>query len=469
MIKNINADSIRGTICIGGLSGWYLTVTYICEKNLELYGTPALFTKMNIIFDASMLVVLGIMIILMFHLDFEGLLGHRYFRAVPALLMAESGIALAFTNADSFGVYSVITGMCAAFGALAAFSSLMNVRVSHRLFAIGVGTALGGCVRLIDQLIYSNTDMTRGIYVLAAAAGILALLTVRSSSFSKAQMPIISYSEASHKVLLHNIPSAYLILFILTGIYSFCLGRISSLGEQLSPSVFHSYEVFTYIPYILTALVIGVFIKFHSVTPIFVFGVCFMSYSAIMLNLPYFSTAENAVYLACCFIGQVCFGIFTYIFIIDFAMDRQHPLFYAVFGCACVMAAQLAANLFNYFLPTQNKILIILTLTAMIVLGAPMIYYLLKKYGLTEESFKQRNSLRTAISKKSKELALSDREQYILELVVLNGYTLEQLPDKMMLSRNTVRAQSRMLLKKLDLNDLSDLRQYFINNIVSTQ
>ena len=58
-------------------------------------------------------------------------------------------------------------------------------------------------------------------------------------------------------------------------------------------------------------------------------------------------------------------------------------------------------------------------------------------------------------------MQLSDREKYILDLVVLGGYTMQQLPDKMMLSRNTVRAQSRNLLKKLDVEDLSELREYF--------
>lgn len=38
---------------------------------------------------------------------------------------------------------------------------------------------------------------------------------------------------------------------------------------------------------------------------------------------------------------------------------------------------------------------------------------------------------------------------------------MEQLPDKMMLSRNTVRAQSRNLLKKFEVDDLDGLRNYF--------
>lgn len=462
MIKNMNADSVRGMLCMGGFVGWYLTVMYICEKSLAIYGTDLLFAGMNMIFDGALLVILGVMIILMFHLDFEGLLEHRYFRMVPALLMAESGLALPFTNADSFGVYAVITGICAAFGALAVFSSLMKVRVSHRLFAVGVGTALGGSVRLLDQLIYSHADMTRGIYILAAGAGILALLTVRSSGFSKEQMPIISYSEASHKVLLRNMPSAYLLLFLLAGLYHICLGRISALGQQLSPSVFHSYEAFTYLPYLLTALVIGLFVKFHNVTPLLVFGICFTSYAAIMLYLPYFSTAENSVFLACCFMGQACFTIFTYLLILDFAMDRQHPLFYATFGYACLTAAQLAAHLFNYFLPARNQALILSALAVLMVIGAPLAYSLLKRYGLTQESFELHNALRGAIAKTSEELALSDREKYMLELVVLGGYTLDQLPDKMMLSRNTVRAQSRSLVQKLELNDFSELKEYFL-------
>ncbi|MDD6396048.1 MAG: LuxR C-terminal-related transcriptional regulator, partial [Firmicutes bacterium] len=90
-----------------------------------------------------------------------------------------------------------------------------------------------------------------------------------------------------------------------------------------------------------------------------------------------------------------------------------------------------------------------------------IIFYLLKKHGLTQESFEFRKSLRAAIKAKSKELELSERERYLLELVVLDGYTAEQLPDKMMLSRNTIRAQSRNLLQKLDIGEISELRQYF--------
>ena len=465
-IKIINTASLKGMLSLGGFVGWYLTVLYICQMSLEIYGTSSLFAGMEMIYGGSMMIVLGVMLILMFHLDFEGLLGHRYFRAVPALLMAESGIALAFTNADSFGVYAVITGICGAFGALAVFSSLMNVRVSLRLFSVGVGSALGGAFRLLAQVIYTYSDMTRGIYVLAVLSGLLALLTVRSSGFSKEDMPIISYSEASHKTLLRNIPGAYFLLFLLAGLYDFCLGRVAALSSLLSPPLFNSYEIFTYLPYVLTALVIGLFVKFHNVTPLYVFGACFTAYSAIMLYLPYFSAAENGVFLACEFIGRACFGVFTYLFIMTFAMDRQHPMFYAIFGYACVTAAQLAANLVNYYLPTQNTALLLAALACSVIVGAPVIYALLRKYGLTQESFELRNALRSAIARKSEDMALSDREKYLLELVVLDGYTMEQLPDKMMLSRNTVRAQTRNLLKKLDVEELSQLRNYFETGLV---
>ena len=120
-----------GAVCVGGYIGWYLTVAFICEKSLEIYGTSSLYDVTNIIFGASLSVMLVVMLILMFHLDFEGLLGHRYFRVVPAVLMAESGIALAFINADSFSIYAVITGICASFGVLAVFSRLLGIRVSH--------------------------------------------------------------------------------------------------------------------------------------------------------------------------------------------------------------------------------------------------------------------------------------------------------------------------------------------------
>ncbi len=458
---NITKSSVSGAICIGGFIGWYLTVKFICEKSLEIYGTSSLYDVTNIMFGTSLALTLGVFLLLMFHLDFEGLLGHRYFRIVPAVLMAESGIALAFTNADSFTVYSVITGMCAAFGVLAFFSRLLGIRVSHRLFAVAGGIAIGGLVRYADHIIYTYMDMTRGIYVLAALSGVLVLLTVRSSGFSKEQMPIISYSEASHKILLHNIPGAYWLLFLLSGIYYLCLGRINTLGYEMYVPFFKNYGLYTYLTYVVTALVIALFVKFHRITPLYVYGVCFMAFTAIMLFLPYFSHREQAVFLICSFIGQACYAVFVIIFIINFAMDRQHPMFYAIFGYACVITARLAADLFNYLLPVRNKTAIVSALAALLVIGGPAAFSLLKKYGLTQESLEHHRMLRELIITKSEEMQLSDREKYILDLVVLGGYTMEQLPDKMMLSRNTVRAQSRNLLRKFDIEELSGLRVYF--------
>lgn len=474
MLKNINSHAFKSAFCVGGFVGWYLTVMYICEKSLEIYGTSSLYNGTNIIFGASLFATLAIIMILMMHLDFEGLLNHRYFRIVPAILMTESGLALAFTNADSFGIYAVITGICAAFGVLAVFSSLLSVKVGQRLFATCIGMAVGGAVRFIDQIIYTYTDMTRGIYLLALLSGILALVTVRSTGFSKEEMPIISYSETSAKNLMKRIPSAYIMLFFLVAAYYFCCGRISVLSAELYAPSFKSFEVFTYIPFIIISLIIGFFIKFHNITSIFVFGMCFVSYSAIMMNLPYFSPAEEAVFLAFYFLGQACFGIFIYIFIITFAMDRPHPLFYAIFGYTAVVTAQITGNLFNYFLPTDNlqtgsKTAIIIVMSILIIIGGPIIFCMLKKYGLTQEDFEYRKSLRRAISVKADELALSDRERYLLELVVLDGYTADQLPDKMMLSRNTIRAQSRNLLQKLEVNEISELRCFFEEILASTE
>jgi Response regulator containing a CheY-like receiver domain and an HTH DNA-binding domain len=459
--SNITKSSTEAAVCTGGYIGWYLSVKFICEKSLEIYGTSSFYDVTNIIFGLSMTAVLGVMLMLMFHLDFEGLLGHRYFRVVPAILMAESGIALAFTNADSFGIYSVITGICASFGALAVFSRLLSVRVSHRLFSVALGTAIGGLVRYIDHVIYSYMDMTRGLYALAVLSGLLALMTVRSSGFSKEQMPIISYSEASHKILLQNIPGAYALLFALAGIYYLCLGRITTLGMEMYVPFFRMYGLYTYISYVAAAVIIAVFVRFHNVTPLYVYGVCFMSFTAIMLLLPYFSRAEETVFLISSFAGQACFAVFVYIFIVTFAMDRQHPMFYSIFGYACVIAARSAADLFNHLLPVLTGGAIITLTAILLIIGGPAAYSLLKKYGLTQESFEHHRALRELIIRKSEQMQLSDREKYILDLVVLGGYTMEQLPDKMMLSRNTVRAQSRNLLKKLDVEELAGLRGYF--------
>ena len=225
--------------------------------------------------------------------------------------------------------------------------------------------------------------------------------------------------------------------------------------------IFRNYGLYTYIPYVAAALIIAMFVKFHKVTPLYVYGVCFMAITAIMLQLPYFSRTEETVFLVCSFIGQACFAVFVYIFIIHFAMDRQHPMFYATFGYACVIAARLAADIFNYYLPIRNKNLIIMAIGSLLVIGGPAVFSLLQKYGLTQESLEHHRHLRELIISISEEMQLSEREKYILDLVVLGGYTMEQLPDKMMLSRNTVRAQSRNLLKKFDVEDLPGLRDYF--------
>ncbi len=469
MLKNIKIRAWDSAFCVGGFVGWYLTVMYICEKSLEIYGTSDLFASTQIIFGGALLTVLAIMLLLMTHLDFEGLLNHKYFRIVPAVLMAESGLALAFTNADSFSVYADITGICAAFGLLAVFSSLLRVKVGQRLFSVAIGMAIGGSVRFIDEVIYTQMDITRGIYALAILSGLLALFTVRSSGFSREEMPIISYSETSPKNLLRRIPSAYILLFFFALAYYFCCGRINEFGADLYAPSFKAYEIFSYVPFIVVAVLIGLFIRFHTIAPIFVFGMCLISYSAIMLNLPYFSPEEEAFFAIFYFAGQACFQIFIYIFILTFAMDCPHPLFYAMFGYALVIAAQLIANLTNYFAPSQSKGLVISLLAIMIIAGGPVTFYLLKKHGLTQESFEFRKALRKAIKNKSKELQLSERERYLLELVVLDGYTAEQLPDKMMLSRNTIRAQSRNLLQKLEVGEVSELREYFENIVAETQ
>lgn len=466
-LKNISGVSERGALCVGGYIGWYLTVLYICRRNLEIYGTSTFFDGMRMLFGGALLGLLAIMLLMMFHLDFEGLLGHRYFRAVPAILMAESGVALAFTNADSFGVYAVITGLCASFGVLAVFSSLLRVRVSQRIVSVALGTALGGAVRLTDAALYDMTGMTRGIFLLTALSGLLVLLTVRSSAFSKEDMPIISYSEASFRTLLRHIPAAYGMLFVTAFVFHLCLGGMDTMGYALAPPTFSAQDFFSYAPYLLTALLIGIFVKFYSITVIYAVGVCLTGYAAILLGLPYFSAAENAAFLVCRFAGEACFVIFAYLLIVTFAMDRQHPLFYAVFGFASLTAARLAAEACNAFLPPVSWQWLLTLLAGLLVIGAPRVHALLKKHGLTRESFALHNALREAIAAKAEALALTDREKYLLELVVLDGYTLDRLPDKMMLSRNTVRAQARNLLKKLDVEELSSLRDYFITSLPS--
>ena len=136
-------------------------------------------------------------------------------------------------------------------------------------------------------------------------------------------------------------------------------------------------------------------------------------------------------------------------------------LFFAFAPILCVLYAQLGADLFNLFFPAQNKEGLLAVLAALLVVSAPVIWFLLKKHGLTQESFELHNALRGEIAATAEKLGLSDREKYMLELVVLGGYTVEQLPDKMMLSRNTVRAQSRNLLQKIGVETVSDLRPFF--------
>ena len=43
LFGNVTKSSMGGAICIGGFIGWYLTVKFICEKSLEIYGTSSLY------------------------------------------------------------------------------------------------------------------------------------------------------------------------------------------------------------------------------------------------------------------------------------------------------------------------------------------------------------------------------------------------------------------------------------------
>ncbi len=456
------------TLCVGGFVGWYLTVMYICEKSLEVYGVSDLFAYTCVLFGAASLAVLLITLLIMMYLDFEGILGHRYFRFVPAVIMAESGLALAFTNADSFGIYACITGMCSAFGAIAAFSTILSVKVGKRLFSVAMGVAIGGAVRFADALIYSNMDMTRGIYVLSAVSGVLALLTVRSSGFSKESVPLISYSEMSPSKLLVRIPGSYVFLFAISLIYYFTVNSMTSIAEGLYASSFNMYDVLSCSAYVAAAVLIAFFARFYNVTPVYIFGMCLTAYAAILLQLPYFAPAEEGFYLVFNFAGQAFFQVFIYIAIVMFSMDKPHKLFFTVVGYAVVVTAQLVSNVMYYFSVAQSETGILVSVAVLVILGGPLIFSTLKKQGITQESFERRSALKRTIRSISKQKQLSDREEYLLELVALDNYTVEQLPDRMMLSRNTVRAQVRSLVNKLGIDDASGIKP-FLEDVMSAE
>ena len=225
MIKKLKLSAYEGAIRTGGFFGWYLTVMFLCQTNA---GSPDLLESVNQTFLLSGVITTFVILLVMIFIDFEGIIADKYLRWIPGLFMAESGIALCLSEARTMTLFAAIAGVSASIGAIAMISSLLKVKVSQRIFSVGAGLAIGGIIRVVGNLIidlFGGNTSNVGEIITAVLIGIIAGVTVHTSSFSKEAKPLVSRAEAKPSDIFRKIPSVYFWVFVL-GCAAFLLQRI---------------------------------------------------------------------------------------------------------------------------------------------------------------------------------------------------------------------------------------------------
>lgn len=459
MIKKLKLSAYEGAIRLGGFIGWLLTVMYVCRLSLGNYSAE-LTDESNLTFLLSSSITMFVLTILLLFYDIEGILAHKWLRWVPGIFMAESGIALSFAEAKTMTIYSAIAGVSVAFGAVAVLSCLLNVKVSQRIFSIGAGLALGGVIRIICGFIMEIPDERVGRIIVAVLIGVITALTVHSGAFSKEKRPIIAYAESSPATILRRTPSVYFLVLLLGGAYFFAHGAVESSGIEAIPPAFTGYELVGFGAYALAALLLCFIVKPHAIASLFAFACAMSAASAILLALPDLTIAESVVFMIVNYAAYACFTAALYLLVVTFSLDRPDPLFFAVFGYAIMLLAQYLGRFAQARLDA-NAHTYLVVLLVLIPLSGFFISRAMRHSGFSQEQLDRRHRMRKLIRATCDEMELSEREQSMLSMIVLDGYSAEMMTDRLGLSRNTVRAQTRSLIHKFNLPNTAAIADYF--------
>lgn len=460
MIKKLKLDAYEGAIRCGGFFAWFFTVMYLCESNMldvELYES------INLTFLTTAAITGAVLVILMLFLDFEGIMADKWLRWIPGLLMAESGVALSLSGTRMITLYAAIAGAAMVIGALGMLTTLMRVKVSQRIFSVGMGLAFGAIIRVLCSLIITYVDGNTGKIIVASVIGVIAAVTAHTSGYSKEAKPLLSSAEARPSEILRRLPSIYFWMLILGAAFTFACGCVeSNLKVVVTPNINVAYKYFDIISYAvfaLTAMIAVFIVKPHALASLFSFGSALALAASVLLSLQSPTNLESMAMIILCYSALACFRMCMYLLIVTFSLDRPHPLFYAVFGFGILVLSRLCGDHIRFEVGSDNMKWVVLILALLIMLGAILISRAMRYSGFSQEQLEKRHRIRRLISDIAEEKELTEREKAMLNLAVLDGYSADMMPDKLGVSRNTVKAQMRALTAKFDADSLDDITE----------
>lgn len=466
MIKKLRLSAYEGAIRMGGYMGWYLTVLYVCRLSLANFGKDlvSLLDSIDLTYLGAGASTLLVLAVVMLFFDFEGILSHKWLRWLPGLLMAESGVALSLTEAKTMTAYSAIAGVASALGLLAVLSCLLKVKVGQRIFSVCAGLAIGGAVRVAAGAVINFLPDRNGRIIVASAIGLIAALTVHSGSFSKDTMPPVAYAEAKPAFILSKLPGVYIWMLLLGGAFCYASGVVEADGIIMLPPTFASYELLSYAAFAITAIALAFIVKPHALASLFAVSSVLSAAACVLLALPNFASTESVVFTVLSFAATACFKACMFLLVVTFSLDRPHPLFFAVSGGLVMVCSELLGKVLEIELSSTTRTILWILLT-LVPLGGFFLSRAMRFSGFSQEQLERRHFIRKLIARTALEMELSDKERSILDFVVLDGYTAEMLPDKLGLSRNTIKAQLRALCQKFSVAGLDELSVLFAEKI----
>ena len=461
MIKKLNKAALTASLPMGGFIGWTLAIMCICQQNLRYYHDESLLRSVNTTFLTAGTITGAVLVVILLLIDFDGLLGDRLLRWLPGVLMAEAGIAVALANVGTMTAFAAIAGVAASLGAMAVFTHLLRIKVGQRMTAIGFGLAIGGVIRLIVAASTAHASRT-GLVVAASLVGVLAALTVHSRAGSEDHGGIlVALAEASPRTIISKVPLVYVILPVLAGAFWLAHSHIQSFAEAKLPAGYEGYDIASYIGFIIAALIAALFVRLSRLALLFAVGTGFAAAAGMLASLPYLTDTEAGFFAMMSFGSLACTRACIYLFIIVFSLDRPHPLFYAMFGYTVSNLAELAGVWLDgriHSWPLSRYILILLLLMP---LGGALLHAGMRRYGFSQDKLDHRKMISGLVKKRSAELELSEREQSMLESIVLDGSGVEELAGHMLFSHNTVKVLLRPVYKKLGASSPEELREQF--------
>lgn len=462
MITKITKSTLTAALRMGGFIGWSLAIMYICQQNLRYYRDDSLLLSVNTTFLTAGAIAGAVLVVVLLLIDFDGLLNDRLFKWLPGLIMAETGIALSLSNVDTMTAFAAFAGIASSMGALAAMSHLIQVKVGQRMLVIGLALAIGGVIRLLTAAVTGDASRT-GLVIVSVAVGIIAALTVhtRGSSDDHGGL-LVGLAEASPRTIISKVPYVYIVLPILAGAFWLAHTHINSVAQSKLPAGYDGFETVAYLGFVLAALVSALFIKLSRLALLFAVGTGIAASAGMLAALPYMTSREAGLFAFMSFGSLACARACIYLFIIVFSMDRPHPLFYTMFGYTVSTIAELAGTWLSSRLDGLSFNTYIIILVALMPIGGSLLSWGMKKYGYTQDKLDHHKVVRSLIRKRSAQLELSEREQYMLESIVLDGGGVDELAGHLLFSHNTVKVLLRPVCSKLNVSSLEQIRELFM-------